>query len=421
MSALDKAFIKAHTKDPSPRAAGPDDRPAELAPGEQMIRYEHRPPAPPGGPNGSEPGYRVDDAHLTRQGPHPASCATIPPSADDVHPPSVNATHPPHPTAPGDSGVWNANGIGPHADPLPSARPHAAVPAAAISVSAPPDPRLAAARLELPQAASATIAGPPLGLKSQTVPSAPPPASASSQRAQHSPSIFTAPEPEIDADQPFASDWEVDRLVWPTICERLLESEKRYFRSVGQRLKDATQDSHHVVMITGARRGEGRTTLALCLARCAAQAGVATALVDADLENPQLGSQLGMETPCSWLEVVAGTSPLSEAGVSSLEDGLTLFPLANSEDLEIPPGDEPLTAVLRAIAAHFPLVIVDTGPMVADDRHPFASGDDCPIDTAIVVRDLRNTTEKKALATAQLLQRRGVPAVGIAENFRDPD
>ena len=201
----------------------------------------------------------------------------------------------------------------------------------------------------------------------------------------------------------------------------MLESEKRYFRSVGQRLKDATQDSHHVVMITGARRGEGRTTLALCLARCAAQAGVATALVDADLENPQLGSQLGMETPCSWLEVVAGTSPLSEAGVSSLEDGLTLFPLTNSEDLETPAGDEPLTAVLRAIATHFPLVIVDTGPMVSDDRHPFASGDDCPIDTAIVVRDLRNTTEKKALATAQLLQRRGVPAVGIAENFRDPD
>jgi Mrp family chromosome partitioning ATPase len=229
------------------------------------------------------------------------------------------------------------------------------------------------------------------------------------------------PEPEVDVDQTFAPDWEVDRLVWPTICERLLETEKLYFRSVGQRLKDATQDSHHVVMITGARRGEGRTTLALCLARCAAQAGVAVALVDADLENPQLGNQLGMETPCSWLEVVTGRSPLNEAAVASLEDGLTLFPLTSSEDLETPVDDEPLTAVLRAIAAHFPLVIVDTGPMVADDRHPFATGDDCPIDTAIVVRDLRNTTEKKALATAQLLQRRGVPAVGIAENFRDPD
>ena len=76
-----------------------------------------------------------------------------------------------------------------------------------------------------------------------------------------------------------------------------------------------------MVMITGARRGEGRTTLALCLARCAAQAGVSTALVDADLKNPQLGSRLGMETPCGWLQVVAGKAPLSEAAVSSLSGG----------------------------------------------------------------------------------------------------
>jgi Mrp family chromosome partitioning ATPase len=421
MSALDKALLKAHTKDPSPRAAKLEDRPAETAYDEVIVRYDSRLPAPGGVPNVSEPGYRVDDAHLTRQGPHPASCVTIPPLADDVYPSSVQIPHPPPSTAVGDADAGNANRIGPHADPLPAARPHAAVPTASISLSAPPDPQLAAARFELPQPGPGTNAGPRIGREPQAASAAPPSASVTSQRAPYSPSIFVVPEPEVDADPPFAPDWEVDRLIWPPICERLLETEKRYFHSVGQRLKDATRDSHHVVMITGARRGEGRTTLALCLARCAAQAGVATALVDADLENPQLGNQLGLETPCSWLEFVAGTSPLSEAGVSSLEDGLTLFPLTNSEDLETAVGDEPLTAVLRAIAAHFPLVIVDTGPMASDHRHPLASGDDCPIDTAIVVRDLRNTTEKKALATAQLLQRRGVPAVGIAENFRDPD
>jgi Mrp family chromosome partitioning ATPase len=244
------------------------------------------------------------------------------------------------------------------------------------------------------------------------------PAADSPQRALKLPSIFTTADSEAEAKPAFAPDWEVDRLAWPTVCERLLETEDRYFRSVGQRLKEATQDSHHVVMITGARRGEGRTTLALCLARCAAQAGVSVAVVDADLENPQLGNQLGMETPCSWLEVVAGKSPLNEAAVSSLEDGLTLFPLTGAEDLEAEAGESQLTGVLRTIASHFPLVIIDTGPLGSDERHPFASDEDCPIDTAIVVRDLRNTTEKKAIATAELLQRSGVPAVGIAENFR---
>lgn len=348
MSALDKAFIKAHTKGPNPVAAGPDDRPAGMTPGGPEKRCDSVPPAPAAAPSGDEAGYRVDDAHLTQQGPHLPTCAA------------------------------------------------------------------------LPQPDSTAFAGPLAGRESQAA-SSPPPSPVGSQRAQKLPSIFPVPDPKVDAKQTLTPDWEVDRLVWPTICERLLETETLYFRSVGQRLKDATQDSHHVVMITGARRGEGRTTLALCLARCAAQAGVAVAVVDADLENPQLGNQLGMETPCSWLEVVAGKSPLNEAAVSSLDDGLTLFPLTGSEDLETIGDDAPLTAVLRAIAAYFPLVIVDTGPLGSDDRHPFATGEDSPIDTAIVVRDLRNTTEKKALATAELLQRRGVPAVGIAENFRDPD
>ncbi len=85
------------------------------------------------------------------------------------------------------------------------------------------------------------------------------------------------------------------------------------------------------------------------------------------------------------------------------------------------PGDPPCVSVLQTIAAHYPLVIVDTGPLGSDGRHLFAAEDECPIDTAIVVRDLRNTTEKKALATAESLQRGGVPAVGIAENFREAD
>jgi len=100
---------------------------------------------------------------------------------------------------------------------------------------------------------------------------------------------------------------------------------------------------------------------------------------------------------------------------------LTLFPLTHAVDQETPTDAQALRTVLRAIAVQFPLVIVDTGPITNDEHHPFADRDDCPIDTAIVVRDLRNTTEKKTLATARLLQRRGVPAVGIAENFRDPE
>lgn len=234
------------------------------------------------------------------------------------------------------------------------------------------------------------------------------------------PSVFEAPASDEAADtaKDFSPDWEVDRFVWPDICEQLLKVESRYFEHVGQRLKAATERGRHVLMIAGSRRGEGRTSLALCLARCAAESGVNVAIVDADLTNPQLGTRLGMETPCSWLEVIAGKAPLDEAAVASVEDRLTLFPLAGSEDIQVQSGDKRLLALVKEISSHYPLVIVDTGPLAAEESHPFADTNKCPVDAAIVVRDLRYTTEKKAAATAEQLQQSGIQAVGIAENFK---
>ena len=235
------------------------------------------------------------------------------------------------------------------------------------------------------------------------------------------PSVFEAPADEgraEDATKEFSPDWEVDRFVWPEICQRLLEVESRYFGHVGQRLKTATKQSRHVLMIAGSRRGEGRTSLALCLARCAVESGVKVAIVDADFQNPQLGTRLGMETPCSWLEVITGKAPLDEAAVTSVEDRLTLFPLAGAGDVRVQPGDRRLLALIEEISTHYPLVIVDTGPLGAEECHPFADADQCPVDAAIVVRDLRYTSEKKAAATAKQLQQSGIEAVGIAENFK---
>jgi Mrp family chromosome partitioning ATPase len=171
-------------------------------------------------------------------------------------------------------------------------------------------------------------------------------------------------------------------------------------------------------MIAGSRRGEGRTSLALCLARCAVESGVKMAIVDADFQNPQLGTRLRMETPCSWLEVIAGKAPLAEAAVASVEDRLTLFPLAGAEDIRVQPGDRRLLALVEDISTHYPLVIIDTGPLGPEECHPFADADQCPVDAAIVVRDLRYTSEKKAAATARQLQQSGIEAVGIAENFK---
>lgn len=350
MSALDKAFIKACTRDSRSSVATASHRPANATPGPHLSANPTIPAAPPDGPGGPGRTVRVDDV--------PAD-----------HPSLRLAPHTAFPSSPSGSGPAEVSS---HQGPDG--------PAAAIADAAKPPQQALSLQTIFSTAAADTDTG-------------------------------------VDTEAAFSPDWEVDRLAWPAICERLMEAEDRYFRSVGQRLKAATEDSHHVVMITGARRGEGRTTLALCLARCAAAAGVRTALVDADLKNPQVGSRLGIETPCGWRAVAAGKTPLSEAAVSSLEDHLTLFPLTDAEPAEVAPGDPPCVSVLQRIAAHYPLVIVDTGPLPSDGQSLFATAGAPLIDTAIVVRDLRNTTEKKAFATAESLLRGGVPAVGIAENF----
>lgn len=425
MSALDKAFIKAYSREPSPPAALTDDHPQGLASSGDVDWYETVPAAPPDGPYGGGLVYRFDDGQAA----------------------SGASRWPPHVAFPASPGYSDAAYVNPYQGPAVLAPSAAAAAedrsAAALGGAAPPSTWAGAAvpgklavfppspppsQAPLPQAAMVPDQPAPEAERwaahgSQNSLAAAPPgptAAVEPQRTLKLRTIFSTADVDGDGgvEAAFSPDWEVDRLAWPPICERLMETEDRYFRSVGQRLKAATQEGHHVVLITGARRGEGRTTLALCLARCAAQAGVPAALVDADLKNPKVGTRLGIETPCGWRQVVAGKAPLSEAAVSSLEDRLTLFPLTDAEADEVPPGDPSCVAVLQRIARHYPLVIVDMGPLGSDGTHLFGTEEDCLIDTAIVVRDLRNTTEKKAIATAESLLRSGVPAVGIAENFR---
>jgi polysaccharide biosynthesis transport protein len=210
----------------------------------------------------------------------------------------------------------------------------------------------------------------------------------------------------------------VDQFTWPDLCGRLLDAQRRYFRHVGEQLKAATDQSHHVVMVSGCRRGEGRTTLALCLVHSAVAAGVDVAVVDADWQNPQIGTRLGMETPCGWTEALAGKTSLNEAAVTSIKDRLTLFPLSPPSESPVCLGDRRPSRILRKIAACFPLVIIDSGPLGSDDDPLFAGEEDCFIDAAIVLRDVRHTSEEEVLVAARRLQHSGIAAVGIAENFQ---
>lgn len=212
--------------------------------------------------------------------------------------------------------------------------------------------------------------------------------------------------------------WEVDHFHWPRTCEKLFADEHGYLSRAGDKLQAAMQDGLKVLAVTGSRRGEGRSTLALCLARAAAQVGIQAAVMDADFARPQLASKIGVEIAFGWQEAALGRIPLSEAAVKSLADNITLLPLESSAATRaLSLADPRVTATIRAAAATFELLILDLGPLGAGAEIAFPHSEGCPFDAAIVVRDLRFATAAESEAIGHALQDAGIEAVGIAENF----
>lgn len=223
--------------------------------------------------------------------------------------------------------------------------------------------------------------------------------------------------------RPYVPLWEVDRFNWPALCDKLMHDPNGYFASASNKLLSVVRGGLKVLGITGSRRGEGRTTLALCLARAAANAGVHVALVDADFARPQLATMLGLETAYGWQEAALGKIPLSEAAVKSLADRVTVLPLeVSTSTAKLSLADPRVTATLRATAATFELVIVDLGPLGPGNEPLFPAGENCPLDAAVVVRDVRYALVNESRAAGDRLYDAGIEAVGIAENFvTDPE
>jgi Mrp family chromosome partitioning ATPase len=216
--------------------------------------------------------------------------------------------------------------------------------------------------------------------------------------------------------------WEVDHFQWPATVERLVTDQDGYFGQASGRLLAAVRDGLRTLAITGSRRGEGRTTLALCLARAAARAGIQVAVIDADFGRPQLASRIGLEVTNGWQEAALGEIPLSEAAIRSLADNITVLPLeASAARAELSLADPRVTATLRAAAATFELVILDLGPLTGSELSLFPEEEACPLDAAIIVRDLRYASAAESEAIGERLYAAGIEAVGIAENFVAPE
>jgi polysaccharide biosynthesis transport protein len=127
-----------------------------------------------------------------------------------------------------------------------------------------------------------------------------------------------------------------------------------------------TKGASKVVGITSALPNEGKTTIAISLARLIAHSGKRVIIVDCDLRNPSLSTDFAPNAVVGLLEVVAGSTPLEEAVWLDSPTDLVILPtvrhgpLYHTSEILSSGATHALFERLRSV---YDYVIVDLPPL----------------------------------------------------------
>ena len=212
--------------------------------------------------------------------------------------------------------------------------------------------------------------------------------------------------------------WEVDQLQWPDVCVKLMDARMDSLSHVTKHLSDACQEGLQVLAVTSPEGGEGRTTVACCLAMLAGSRGLKVAIVDGDIENPTLCLQTNLEMENDWQSAILNQLPLEEVSVHSIDDQITLVPLLNPVDqTELPNTDQRIADMLIELSESFDLVIVDIGHMNSPGGLMQSLAEQGIINAAIAVVDQRNASTQRIETCIRRIRQAGVTSIGLVENF----
>ncbi len=122
--------------------------------------------------------------------------------------------------------------------------------------------------------------------------------------------------------------------------------------------------SSAVVAVTSTRVGEGKTSVALMLARAWADAGERVLVVEADLRNPRLAAELGLANGPGLADVLAGRTALGAVIQPTVHERLQVVAAgtvpANPTELL---GSRSAGTALGQMRAKYSRVIIDTPAM----------------------------------------------------------
>jgi Mrp family chromosome partitioning ATPase len=217
----------------------------------------------------------------------------------------------------------------------------------------------------------------------------------------------------------FRAMLQVDGFSWPAGCTRLDRGADSQLSPLTDRLAAGPALGRHVVGFAGANRGDGCTTLLLCLARRLAQRGLKLAIVDADFDHPRLARRLGLTPETGWDAVLTGRASLADVSVESVADAIMLAPLGMRPEPRRSNAAIDPTGVVSLLRKQYDLVLVDLGRCGQADGVPLGPPELASswIDAALVVHNVRVSPSTELTSAWQRIRTAGIAAIGTVENF----
>ncbi len=167
------------------------------------------------------------------------------------------------------------------------------------------------------------------------------------------------------------------------------------------------------VLIASSQPGEGKTTIAIAMARLLARGGHNVLLIDGDLRRKRIADLMGLSEEVGLVEVAAESGELSEGSIqqdreTSLDVLVAGTNVPSPQDLI---GSARMTALLKELRSQYDLIVIDSPPLLAvSDARLLAQLADKVV---FVVRWAETRREVAAMALRQLAES-GASVAGVA-------